>query len=361
MRVVVVGAGLAGLTCARSLTQHGHHVVVLDKGRSPGGRLATRRIRLDGAADAAGASGAGTGGAVQATFDHGAQFFTVRGEALRTATDAWLADGLVEVWCHGFDGGATRDGSDGGESGDGHPRYMAPKGLNAIAKHLAEGLDVRCDHLVFAIRPADDHHPHGSAVPAGHTWDVVIDDGTVHLADAVVVTCPLPQAATLLMETGIDVPEPLWRTDYDRTIALLAVLDGPSGVPAPGGIPADALTDSIWSFVADNQAKGVSAVPALTLHAGPTWSETWWDADPAATKAALLAAAEPFLGSARVIAHQVKRWRFATPRSIWPEACWMDPGGTVVLAGDAFAGPRFEGAFTSGLAAAAALHLPSLH
>ena len=59
MRVTVIGAGLAGLIAAQQLHNNGHDVVVLDKGKSPGGRLATRRIG-------------------DATLDHGAQFFTVR-------------------------------------------------------------------------------------------------------------------------------------------------------------------------------------------------------------------------------------------------------------------------------------------
>jgi len=54
MRVVVIGAGLAGLMSAQQLQESGHDVVVLDKGKSPGGRLATRRIG-------------------DATLDHGAQ------------------------------------------------------------------------------------------------------------------------------------------------------------------------------------------------------------------------------------------------------------------------------------------------
>ena len=62
MRVAIVGAGLAGLMAGRTLAEAGHEVVLLDKGRSPGGRLATRRIGA-------------------ATLDHGAQFFTVRSEA----------------------------------------------------------------------------------------------------------------------------------------------------------------------------------------------------------------------------------------------------------------------------------------
>ena len=71
MNVVVIGAGLSGLMAAKSLQVQGHKVLVVDKGRSVGGRLATRRI--------------GT-----ATLDHGAQFFTVRSEEFAKHVDAWL-------------------------------------------------------------------------------------------------------------------------------------------------------------------------------------------------------------------------------------------------------------------------------
>ncbi|HEX4981129.1 MAG TPA: hypothetical protein VFV63_05500, partial [Ilumatobacteraceae bacterium] len=108
-------------------------------------------------------------------------------------------------------------------------------------------------------------------------------------------------------------------------------------------------------FVADNAAKGISAIPAVTLHAGPAWSEQHWDHGREAVHDALADAARPWLGPARLVDSQVKRWRFATPRTPWPEPCWVAPEGSLVVAGDAFAGPKIEGAYNSGRAAAAAL------
>jgi predicted NAD/FAD-dependent oxidoreductase len=298
MRAVVVGAGLSGLACARSLTASGHEVTVLDKGRSPGGRLATRRLE----------------GAV---LDHGAQFFTVRDEAFADEVASLVALGLVTTWCNGF------------AAADGHPRYVVRGGMNALAKHLATGLDVRCGHLAFGVHPG-----------SSGGWSVVL-------------TCPIPQTMSLCVTAGVDVPRELWGIEYDRTLALLAVLGGPSAVAPPGGRQ---HPDEVFSFVGDNRAKGVSSVPALTLHANPDWSLAHWDDEPAVLESALRAAAAPYVGDSPVLAAQVKRWRFATPRTTWPDPCWRaDSTAPLVFAGDAFAGPRVEGAYSSGLAAAAAV------
>ncbi len=314
MRVVIVGAGISGLVAGRRLVAAGADVVIVDKGRSPGGRLATRRIG-------------------SATLDHGAQFFTVRTPALQHRVDDWIERGLVSVWSHGF------------TSDDGHARYVATSGMNSLAKDLAVGLDVRCSTMAFTIRPSITPE---TVAP----WQIVIDDGTVHEADAVVVTAPLPQAFALLADSGIRLDESLMRTDYDRTIALLATLDRPAAVPAPGGMqgPRPEL-----SFVADNVAKGVSTTPAITVHASADWSQAHWDDHRDDLGAALIELVDPWLGDATVIEAHVKKWRFATPRSTWPAPCWVAEDGTVVLAGDAFDGPRVEAAHNSGLAAAHAL------
>jgi renalase len=311
-RIGIVGAGLSGLMAARRLHEAGHDVVLFDKGRSAGGRLATRRI--------------GT-----AVVDHGAQFFTVRSEAFEREVMQWRDAGVVSEWCRGFSTPA-----------DGHPRYIGRVGMNSIAKHLATGLDVRCDSLVFSLHLGTGVHP----------WELKLDDGSITPFDALVVTCPLPQAFSLLVSAEVQMPEALWRTQYDTTLALLTVLDRPSAIPPPGGVQGDPH----FTFIADNHAKGISTVPAATFHANPTWSDDHWDDNPTATAAALLELARPWLGEARVLSSQVKRWRFATPRTLWPDSHWSPDDRTdLMVAGDAFAGPKVEGAALSGMSAAAAL------
>jgi predicted NAD/FAD-dependent oxidoreductase len=214
--------------------------------------------------------------------------------------------------------------------------------MNALAKHVATDLDVRCESLVFSIH----------RVVADGGWAVRLDDASISEYDALVMTCPLPQTYSLLISAEVAVPDLLWRTDYERTLGLLAVLDRPTAIAAPGAVQAVVP----FQFVADNQAKGISDVPAITAHANAEWSAAHWDDDHATTIAALVELARPYLGDAQIIEVQLKRWRFATPKAIWPEPCWSpDEGLRVVLAGDAFAGPRVEGAALSGLAAAARL------
>lgn len=306
MKVVIIGAGVSGLVAARAISDAGAEVLVVDKGRSVGGRMATRRIG-------------------SAVVDHGAQFFTARTPAFQARVDDWLERGLVQVWNHGFD------------VDDGHPRYVGTAGMNSLAKDLASGLRIETSTMAFTVRA-------GSGT---HRWEVVIDDGTVRLADAVILTCPMPQTIALLVDSGIEFGGPMKLTDYDRTIGLLVTLDREIELPGTGAVQ---NADDVFSFIGDNSHKGVSPVPAVTFHANPSWSEAHWGDD--TLTQSLIDAATIWLGDAAIVDAEIKKWRFATPREVWPDPCWATEDESIVLAGDLFAGPKVEGAHNSGLAAA---------
>jgi renalase len=319
---LIVGAGLAGLCAAHTLAVAGLQAILLDKGHAPGGRLATRALP----------SQLGT-----ATIDEGAQYFTVRETAFGAQVETWLAAGVAREWSRGF------VAPDGSAFPDGHPRYCGAKGMAAMARHLAAELDVRLGSEV-------------AEVAYDGAWSVTLNSGAQLQARALLLTPPVPQSLALLERSGIPLPAGeaalLARIDYDPCLALSAVLAETSGLPAPGGLWPGGET-IYW--IADNQQKGISALPALTIHATPEYSRSQFDGDAERIIAALLAAAAPWLES-EVTATYLRRWRYSIPLQLYPaRTLLLRTPGPLAFAGDAFAGPRVEGAALSGMAAGQAL------
>jgi predicted NAD/FAD-dependent oxidoreductase len=319
--VVVVGAGLSGLLAAGKLDAGACRVVVLDKGSRVGGRLATRR--MDGA-----------------VFDHGAQYFTVLDPAFDAIVHDWQERGVVRPWATGF---ALPDGS---LKRDGQERFIGISGMSAIAGHLARKLDVRLNATVARV------------ATAGDGWEVTTENAERFSSRALLLTPPVPQSL-LLLATG-DVPlshrirKELEQIQYAPCLALLASLSGASLVPDPGGLwfPGEPIR-----WVADNHRKGISPGfnGAMTIHAGSEYSRQHWDTPARKVTEELLTEVASWLGTAP-LQTQLYRWRYSQPISVYPERCLtVESAAPLVFAGDAFGGPRVEGAALSGLAAANAL------
>lgn len=320
--VIIIGAGLAGLVAANALAAHGHRSIVLDKGRSVGGRLATRRMK-------------GLGG-VLARADHGAQFFTVRSPDFAELVHDWRRAGIVREWCRGFSGG-----------NDGYPRYCAEAGMNTIAKYLAASLDVECNVHLRSLAGVDG------------LLSVATEDGRRWESDTVIVTAPVQQSLDLCANGWLPIPQDvedaLKLVTYASCLALLVSFEGSALLGEPGGLQLTPQDDPVFSFVADNQIKGISDVGALTLHVNDSVSAERYDLDDNETRAHLLAEAQRFLGNATPIEVELKKWRYARPLIGHPDACVSvapTEGTNLIFAGDAFGGAKVEGAALSGLAAA---------
>ncbi len=303
-RVAVVGGGLAGLACARTLAERGQTVVVFDKGRAPGGR-ACSRVR-DGR-----------------TFDHGAQYFTARSEWLLREVESWARAGVVAPW------------SPRGKP-DAETWWVGTPTMGALAQHLARDLDVRLERRVTSIEGG-----------------VIADaSGVLAEVDAVVVALPAAQAAALVGDVGSAELDPCW--------AVMVVL-GPAsaGLPRPGWRPAlDVLQDGApiaWA-ARESSKPGRPFVPhddAWTLHLSTSWSREHLEDAPEAVAAAMSALFQKqHAPQAAVLESRAHRWRYARARKSTSAPCRFDPARRLLVCGDWLSSPRIEGALTSGVAAA---------
>ncbi len=292
MRVAVVGAGLAGIAAARELVAGGHEVVVFEKSRGLGGRLAARR-------------------AEGAVLDHGSPVVAAPpGSALRALADTLPADDRVDL-------------PDGLAWGSGATR---------LPKLLAAGLDVRLGVRLAALRPA------GGAIELGD------EQGNTHgVADAVVVTAPAPQAADLL-ERGADRGE---RVRLLRGLAYapaVMVLAGVAGVAddVPVALrPGDGPVAEVRRERAKVRA-AAGGVEPVVARLGPEDSARLLDASDAEALALALPALAAALGTRGDPAWaQVKRWRYAVPEGALDEDALNPAGDPVVVAGDTVTGAGF--------------------
>jgi renalase len=310
---IIVGGGITGLITATILQRRGISVTVLDKGKAIGGRLATWRMSHEPP--------------VEGVFDYGAQYFSVSNPQFQVWVDDWLNQGVIKEWCQGFN------------EPDGKPRYCGVEGTRNIAQYLAQGLDV---------------HTNAKVVDIGYDsqWLVKTEDAQQYLGDMLLLTLPVPQILDLLdaslMVLPLDERFALENITYHRCLAVLALLEKPSKIPAPGGI---ALEDNYVAWLGDNHQKGISPDGyAVTLHASPSFSDDYWESDDDEIAYKLLSAAADYLDSS-VIKYRVHRWRYSLSKTFHVEPYLALSEIPLIMAGDGFVSPNIEGAVLSGIAA----------
>ncbi len=334
-RIAIVGAGLSGLVCARTLSDHGHVVTVFDKGRCPGGR-ATSRHERDGR-----------------VFDHGAQFFTARGEWLLRHVASWEHDGVVARWSPrvaGSIGGAPHGSRDAARRDE--PWWVGTPRMGSVASHLARALDVRLGCTVTTIaRAGSGADAEWSLTTSGTTGEAAQE----HRADALVLAIPAAQCAALLApvsdlarEVGAVTQTPCWAV-------MLAVR---------GGAPAADVFEDRTGPVAWAAREG--SKPGRTqqdgedqwvLHASTAWSEAHLEASAESVTEALASRfmAESLASAPELVHARAHRWRFARSAAALAgggRAALFDATASLAVCGDWLVSARVEAALASGVAAA---------
>jgi photolyase PhrII len=329
-RVAVIGAGIAGAACARTLAEHGVEVVVFEKSRGPGGRMSTRR---------------GEAG----EFDHGAQYFTARDERFARRVGSWCHDGVAAEWKGGF----ARICADGVKPLTPPLRFVAMPRMNAVCASLLShrGVTLRAETPVASI------------ARAGRGWMLSIGaagSSTESVPfDLVLSTAPAAQTAALFAAPAPALAEcaahavmrPVWALMWASHARVElpfdhAEIDGDSGEDALAWVsrisskPGRAQDADRWAILARPEwsaahlERSTEETAVLLSHAFTRLCATLAVAPP-----------EPF----HAVAH---RWRLGLAREERGAGAAFDARLCLGFAGDWTRGSRVEDAYLAGVALA---------
>jgi len=327
----IIGAGIAGLACARVLHEAGRPVTLLEKARGAGGRMSSRRLP-------------------DAVVDLGAQFFSVRDPAFGRQVEAWRQAGCASRWPQSL---WSAEAAGWQRHRDDLERFIGNPRMSAVTRHLAEGLTILAETRI--------EHLEGNA---GRWW-LVDQHGKRHGPFAqVVVSAPTPQAhalvaahdASLAAACEAVIQRPCW--------AAWALFDEP--LPTLPGVDDDWQAvrlspghgSSPLRFVTRNHRKPGRADQgeSLSLLAHLDWSETRLEDSPETAAEALFDAFQRALPGGLALPEPrelgAHRWRYAQPDVFaGGEPVNLDyrrSASGLALCGDGWRGPRVEDAWLSG-------------
>lgn len=309
-RVAVIGAGLAGLSCARVLRRAGCYVEVFEQDRLIGGRVGTLRSGL-------------------VTFDHGAQYIAARTDRFRQFIDELVRTGYAQRWV---------PRAVAGEEGASpmHPWFVGTPGMSAIVRPLAESVRINTNRRVHTLQRTD------------RSWHLWFEDQTVAGPYAAVAVCVPAREARLLLGAMESLAEQIDRARMSPCWALLLQLD--ERVLPEFDVYSD--MSQIIRWVGRNNAKPgrISRGDQIVIHASPAWSRQTEDAEPELVAEELWGEVSTLLGLPQVQPTQMTAhlWRHGLVETSLGESYIFAREHMVGVAGDWCLGRLAEHAFESG-------------
>ena len=300
-KIAIIGAGMAGLACAQALRARGLAPVLFDKGRRAGGRMATRRV--------------GTS-AGEATFDHGAQYFTARDAKFAAQVAQWHTDGVVARW-----------------PAAGPKAWVGIPDMSAPAKALEQASEIHRSARVDALHRAD------------RAWQLQGEGTTAEIFETVLLAVPAENTGPLL--------KPWQGAMAARALATPALPCWTLMASFADRIAFDAdvvREEGAIGWAARNSAKPRRTGPeSWVIQAGAEWSQTHLEETSDVIIPQLLSAFTTCIGGTlpntlTTVAH---RWRYAKSGSAGDGALW-DATLKLGACGDWLLGPRVESAWLSG-------------
>jgi len=349
LHFAVVGGGMAGVACARTLVQAGHRVTLIEKSRGLGGRMSTRQTEFGG-------------------FDHGTQYFTVRDK--RFAKALLTAQTVVRPWS----ANTVRVLDDKGRvlasaPPPTEPHFVAKPGMNALVKYWAEPLvhpELNGNLPASTLTGTRVTHIERDALHA-EQWQLRVEDteGGLHVYggfDRIVLAMPHLQTHDLLLASGHS-PELRHELDAVQVAPCWTLMVAFPNAMQPG-LPhlgpqwnaARSVHHRISWLARESSKPGRDPIERWTVQASPAWSIKHLEDDAERVKAKLLKGFSEITGIRATPTYaEVHRWRFAQTQQPLGRPFIYDKALGIGLCGDWCLGHRVEDAFVSGLELALAM------
>lgn len=223
--IAIIGAGVAGLSSALTLQKLGHKIILIDKGRSVGGRMATRYFEQDG---------------VRRYIDTAAHYVDLTPES--PSFNSLMSNLFPE----------QKSAS----------RIKGPRGVNSIAKKMADSLDsveVLLSHKVTSIQYNSENRKFSIDATSRQS-------STQSIVDAIILTAPVPQSIDLLSKYPDLVATLQKAPAYHKYLLLLL---WPKQVVKKGDLHHPAAIDSIIYQIQITENE--EPIP-IAIHATHDWS-----------------------------------------------------------------------------------------
>jgi len=291
----IIGAGITGLIIAKRLHAHNYKVIVLEKSRGLGGRIATRRVEPN------------------LMFDHGAQF-------IKKSQEVEYLKSLLSSSCRLNQLSLANQDI----------VFVSPDGLTSIAKDLSLGLHIEKEAQVESFSNSKD------------TYQVHLKDSDQLIkAHHVILTAPVPQCLNLISNSGWDylVTRDLENVQYAKALVFL--------VKKKCDVFFTEWSDGPIYSITSQTLKFGNTHDTATIVMSPSWSDKYFDqSDTFIINCAKRVFQEFNLDIPASDIISLKKWRYSHPVSQY-HSLFVELKKGLYLSGDGFGGPSIKGAIRS--------------
>lgn len=314
-KIAIIGNGIAGLTISNKLAQQ-NEIIVFDKSRGFGGRMATRRSDLY-------------------NFDHGSQFFTAKSDKFKAFCQKLENEKVIAKWNCNF-AEIVNNKINKKWKFNNKPHYVATPQMNNLCKYLGKNLNIILNKHIQSI-----HFDNKK-------WSLITSQKEVfNNFDYLILAIPSPQALNLI-------PEKFKYFDIIKNIKMSACFTLMLGFKKSLnlGFEAALVKQSNISWISVNSSKPARPKNfTLVINSSNKWADENIEKNLENVKIEMILALKKIINfnANNIDYSNIHLWKYANANLRHENKSLFDPNFNLGICGDWLISGRVENAFLSAL------------